>query len=247
MIVLSAGMQKAGTAWYLNLTNDMLIAAGHDDCRQVRLRYRLGRFMTEANCNIGSPTLQKLLAVSWPALLGRSYVLKTHEGPTRSVAAMARTGVLKPTYIYRDPRDVVVSLYEHGERLRSEKAVSATGFDRLDSYEAAIEFVEQRLPIWRAWSEQPRALIVRYEDLAADPLRECRRLKSHLGLSLDEQAIGRIVDRYTADRAARGETPHSLHFNKGIAGRWRGVLSASISKLCEARFGTYLSKMGYAH
>ena len=31
MIVLSAGMPKSGTAWYFNVTNDLLIAAGYAD------------------------------------------------------------------------------------------------------------------------------------------------------------------------------------------------------------------------
>ena len=246
MIVLSARMQKAGTAWYFNLTNDMLIAGGNDDARAVRTRYRLQRFMTEANCNIGRTSLQKLLAVSWPALLGRSYVLKTHERPTRPAAAMLRLGVLKATYIYRDPRDVVVSIYEHGERLRRENAVSATGFDRLDTYEAAIEFVDQRLPIWRAWTEFPRALLVRYEKLVADPLGECQRLANHLGLDLAHETPDGIVNRYSAARASLDRPPHPLHFNKGVSGRWRETLSSTTSKLCEARFGPYHSAMGYS-
>ena len=238
-------MQKAGTAWYFNWTNDMLVAAGLDDVRAIRSRFHLERFMTEANCNIGTPTLRKLIPVSVPSIFGKSYVLKTHEGPTPSVTVMLKAGVLKATYICRDPRDVVVSVYDHGERLRKANAVSATGFDRLETYDLAIDFVAERLLIWRAWADQSRALIVRYEQLTEDPLGECRRLAQHLGLELGEGTLAQIVNRYSSERASADKAPHPLHFNKGIVGRWRGVLSLTHAQLCEVRFEPYLTAMGY--
>ena len=246
MIVLSAGMQKAGTAWYFNLTNDMLIANGHQDVRRIRTRFHLERFMSADNCNIGTPRAWKLFLISVPHFLGQTYVIKTHEGPTLGAKAAVKTGQMKATYIFRDPRDVVVSLFEHGERIRKSKARSATGFDRLETLEAAIEFVRNRLSIWRAWANVPRVLTVRYEDLQAGPVRECERLARFLGLELSRTQIAEIVDRYDAERASAGKAPFPLHFNKGLPGRWQEVLSPAQGRLCQDRFGDSLSEMGYA-
>jgi hypothetical protein len=244
VIVLSAGMQKAGTAWYFNLTNDLLVAAGHADVRRLRSQFRLQRFMTAANCNIGRPTTARMLAVGLPHLLGKTYVVKTHESPTAGVAAATKLGMMRASYIYRDPRDVVVSVYEHGERIRSSGADSATGFDKLETVESAIEFVAERLKSWRAWVSLPGTLIVRYEHLRADPLRECERLVGFLGLTLPADAIPNTVHRYSAERASAGDTPHPLHFHRGTSGRWRERLTPAQAEQCERRFADYLVEMG---
>jgi hypothetical protein len=43
MIILSTGMPRAGSGWYYNLTNDLIIAAGYQDGHNMRQRYSLGR------------------------------------------------------------------------------------------------------------------------------------------------------------------------------------------------------------
>ena len=43
MIILSTGMPRAGSGWYYNLTNDLIIAAGYQDGHKIRQRYHLGR------------------------------------------------------------------------------------------------------------------------------------------------------------------------------------------------------------
>ena len=54
MIILSVGMPRAGSGWYYNLTNDLILATGGQDARQIRKKYHLGRILTEVNCNIGT-------------------------------------------------------------------------------------------------------------------------------------------------------------------------------------------------
>ena len=45
MIVLSGGMPKAGTGYYFNLTNDLLIVSGGQDIRRLREKYDLGAIL----------------------------------------------------------------------------------------------------------------------------------------------------------------------------------------------------------
>lgn len=245
MLMLSAGMQKAGSAWYFNLTNDLLIAAGHQDVREIRRRFRLGRLLTAANCNIDTPSWWRLFPVLVPQLFGSTYVVKTHEPPTPTVKLLLKSGVMKAAYIYRDPRDVVVSVFEHGERIRRSGASSSTGFDRLVSIEAAIEFVASRLQVWTKWISIPAILVERYEDLSADPIGRCSRLVEFLGLDLSASQIAGVVERYSAERAGSGTSPHPLHFNKGVSGRWVDRLSGSQKLKCQQQFGEFISHMGY--
>ncbi len=245
MIVLSVGMQKAGTAWYFNITNDLLQAAGHQDIRALRIRYHLQRFMTERNCNIGRPRLLKLLFVSLPHWFGNSYVVKTHEGPTKALLKLIDRGLVKATYLYRDPRDVALSAFEHGEKIRRSGAVSSTGFDRLTTMESAIEFASGLLPVWLEWAESGRALLVRYEDMRQNPFREGERLVSHLNIDVPQEVLRSIIEQYEIKNGSTEMLPHPLHFNKGITGRWKEMMTSEQVECCRALYGDSIGNMGY--
>lgn len=245
MIVLSAGMQKAGSAWLFNMTNDLMIAAGHSDIRRLRRRYLLAPILTKVNCNMGSLHPVKLAWVSVPHLLGKSYVLKTHEEPTVIAEWMMDRGVMRVTYIYRDPRDVAVSAFKHGKRLRDQGIPSDTGFDRLRSMEMAIQFAARRIPVWEAWNASGQAHMIRYEALRSDPLGEMRILVNYLGLALPNAEVETIVARYAMKNDGPRPEVQGLHFDKGVSGRWREEMTSSQLELCKALLGEGLEKMGY--
>jgi len=245
MMVLSVGMQKAGTAWYFNITNDLLQAAGHQDIRYLRNRYHLQRFMTERNCNIGTPRMLKLLFVSLPHWFGNTYVVKTHEGPTKALLGLIDMGMVKATYMYRDPRDVALSAFEHGEKIRRSGSASSTGFDRLTTMESAIEFASGLLPVWRQWAASGRALLVRYEDMRKNPYREGERLVKHLNIDVPQEVLRSIIEQYEIKNGSTESLPHPLHFNKGITGRWEEKLTEEQVELCRTLYGGYIRKMGY--
>ncbi len=246
MIVLSAGMQKAGSAWLFNMTNDLMRAAGGQDVRRLRSRYLLSPIMTPVNCNMGSLRALKLAWVSLPHLFGNSYVVKTHEGPTSAALWMIDRGLMRATYIYRDPRDVALSVFRHGKRIREAGISSDTGFDRIVSMEAAIRFAARRIPIWHAWESSGKALILRYEDLRADTEGEMSRLSEILGLEVDLEEIRTVVERYQVRGAGKERPAKGLHFDKGTSGRWREEMTPGQVALCDRLFGDHLTEMGYS-
>lgn len=245
MIVLSAGMQKAGSAWFFNMTNDLMQAAGHQDIRRLSSRYLLSPIMTRVNCNMGTLRALKLCWVSLPHLFGNSYVVKTHEAPTRAALWMIDRRIIRATYIYRDPRDVAASVFRHAERIRRDGRRSDTGFDRLESMEAAIRFASRRIPVWQAWESSGRALMVRYEDLRAQTTAEMARVCAYLGLRLGKDEIRSVVGRYQASGSEGGAPPQGLHFDRGISGRWREEMTEGQIALCERLFGDRLAETGY--
>ncbi len=54
MLVLSVGIPKSGSGWYFNLKNDLLIAAGHQDVRDIRKKFNLESCMKYYNCNMST-------------------------------------------------------------------------------------------------------------------------------------------------------------------------------------------------
>ena len=221
MIVLAVGMPRAGSGWHYNLTHDLMNTAGATDAREIRRRYRLEAILTEVNCNIGVLSPRRLAMVSMPSLLGNTFVLKVHAGPTPAARVLIRFGLLKPTYIYRDPRDALLSAYEFGQRALAKGRPNA--FSHLDTIEKAITFISEYVAYWHAWMACSKCHRVRYEDLKGNYDEEAVRLVNFLGLDPGRPDVQAVVDTYRPEQAQRGD--RGLHFHKGISGRFRDVLT----------------------
>jgi hypothetical protein len=153
-------------------------------------------------------------------------------------------GIVKATYIYRDPRDVVISAFEHGQRIR-DKGESHT-FAEWNSIEASIFNVKSLLTTWDEWMGCSQVLTVRYEDLWADPVHELERLVGFLSFDdhTSSKDLVRIASTYQQDQLDASQMSY-LHFNKGAIGRFREVMSQRELDLCMKHFASYLQKMGY--
>jgi len=241
MIVLSVGMPRAGSGWYYNLNHDIVSAAGYQDARKIRQDYHLQNILTEVNCNIGALTARRLLPVLWPSLLGKTFAIKAHARPKPLALFLVQLGAIRPTYIYRDPRDAMLSAYENGQRARENGRSNA--FSQLTSFELTLDFMRSYVRVWEQWMACKQALHVRYEDLLVDYEAQAIKLVTFLGLSLTP-AIQAVVDRYQPEQVQSAEK-QGLHFRKGKIGRFRQVYNAEQQQMCIDAFGSYLEEMGY--
>lgn len=242
-IVLSVGMPRAGSGWYYNLTHDFLVAAGFSDARLIRQRFRLQNVLTEVNLNIGALTPHRLLRVAIPALLGHIFAIKAHAGPTSFASYSFRLGLVQPTYIYRDPRDALLSALEYGQRARQDNRDNA--FARLYTVEQAVDFMKEYVRISEAWLACPAALHVRYENLLQNYEEEADRLLAFLNLDASQPALRCVVDKYHPDRSRSGQK--GLHLAKGTIGRFRDAFTAEQKQQIIHEFGDYLARMQYPY
>jgi len=245
-IILAIGMPRAGSGWHYNLVHDLIVAAGGQDARQIRQRYWLSQILTEVNCNIGALTPHRIIPVTLPALMGNTFVIKTHAGPKSLVMRLIRNGLIKPTYIYRDPRDALLSAYEYGRRKR--EAGRDGPFADLDSIEAAIDFMKSYVQISEAWLACEESMNIRYESLLSDYDVLVTRLLDFLGLGDENQVLARptlqgIIDQYRPDQGSTGLK--GTHFVKGKVGRYREEFTPEQQRLCQEAFGDYIDRMGY--
>lgn len=241
MIILSAGMPRAGSGWFYNLTNDLVIAAGNQDGHQIRKKYRLGRFLTEVNCNIGALSTKRLIPILIPSTLGNTFVIKTHAGPTPLALRLIQHGTIRPTYIYRDPRDAMLSAYEYGQRGLQRGRPNA--FSHLIDFETSLDFIVDYVSIWEQWTNCKDALHTRYEELKSDYYQEVSRLAKFLGLDEGDPAIQQVIKRYRPEQASHEQA--GTHFSKGMSGRFREVYSDDEQAVIKARLGGTLEAMGY--
>jgi hypothetical protein len=243
MIVISVGLPKSGSGLYFNLTNDLLIAAGKQDVRALREEYRLGSLLQHANCNVGEITTGKLLRLLIPHLRGNSFVVKTHDGPTRALSALLAVNIVRATCIYRDPRDVLLSAIDHGKKIR-EKGEHHS-FALCTSIETTIPLVKRRLEnSILKWRQMRDVMCVKYEDLIANPLAEMKRLTDYLNIDATRIDLMALYEKYNKDRLDEAQVDY-LHFNQGIASRFRSVFTKQEMDLCNRHFGGYLHMLGY--
>src|SRR5512135_2209882 len=180
MIVLCVGMPRAGSGWHYNLIHDLMETTGCADARDIRARFHLETILTEVNCNIGVLSPRRLALVSVPALLGNTFVIKAHSGPTMASRLLATAGLLRITYIYRDPRDAMLSAFNYGQRGLSKGRPNA--FSYLTDFDRSLAFITDYVHIWEAWMREKRVLTTRYEDLLASYDVESGKVLKYLGL-----------------------------------------------------------------
>lgn len=242
MFFVAAGMQKAGSAYFYNLTNDLLILEGFQDARAVKEKRGLEELMKWGNNNVGlldRPTLLKLLRVSFSE---GTFAIKTHQGPSRTLNLLMKLGLPKVVYIYRAPRDAYFSAVDHGKKLIQEK-VEHGGFAQMLDFEEA----QRRLKKWGAnyalYKRNKQVLCVSYESLVQNPLSVLREVSAHLGLDLTEEALQKVLHKYLQD--GEGNGPQGLHFNKAKVERYKEEMPPEKLKTFQDEFGETIRSMGY--
>ncbi len=240
MIVLSVGMPRAGSGWHYNLIHDLMKTTGCADAREIRQKYRLQKILTEVNCNIGVLSLRRLGMVTIPALLGETFVIKAHSAPTPWSRLLRTLGLLRITYIYRDPRDAMLSAFEFGQRALSKGRPNA--FSHLSDFDKTLDFMTEYVHIWEKWQAEKGVLIARYEGLLRDYNNETARLVEFLGLDGSRPEVQAVIEAY---RPSAAEERQGLHFYKGKIGRFREAYSPEQQAVLAKKFGPYLEKMGY--
>ncbi len=234
-------MPRAGSGWFYNLTHDLMVASGSQDARYIRDRYHLQSILTEVNCNIGALTLRRLTAVMLPSILGNTFVIKTHAAPTPFALRLIKRSLLLPTYIYRDPRDALLSAFENGQRAR--EAGRQNAFSHLVDFDTTLQFMMDYVKIWESWMQCKQALIVRYEDFLYDYSTQTARMLNFLNLDSHDKEILGILDQYRPKSVQTNQK--GLHFSHGKTGRFRQMMTADHQEIMADAFGPYLERMGY--
>jgi len=239
MIVLSVGMPRAGSGWHYNLIHDLMRTTGCADARDIRKRYRLQKILTEVNCNIGVLSARRLGLAMLPGLVN-TFVIKAHAAPTSTSRLFSSLGLLRSTYIYRDPRDAMLSAFDFGQRALTKGHPNA--FSHLSDFEKSVDFMMEYVRIWEKWMKEKHVLIARYEDLLTNYDVESVKLLEYLKLNKNKSEVQKVIENYRPD-AAEGQ--QGLHFYKGKIGRFREAYNDEQKSVLKKKLSPYLAQMGY--
>lgn len=213
---------------------------GCADARDIREKYHLQKTLTEVNCNIGVLSARRLAMVTLPALMGNTYVIKAHAGPTNASRLLSTLGLLRITYIYRDPRDAMLSAFDFGQRALTKGRPNA--FSYLNDFEKCVGFMMEYVHIWEKWMAEKNVLTARYEDLLTSYDGESTKLVDYLKLDRSRPEVRTVIEKY---RPGEAEGQQGLHFYKGKIGRFREFYNEEQKSILSAKLGMYLGHMGY--
>jgi len=241
-LVLSVGMPRAGTGWFHNITQTLVIAAGGVNASKIRNKYHLSKLLTEVNCNIGTLSAYRILPVISPLLFEPNYVIKLHAGRKPLADRLISIGLIKPTFIFRDPRDAALSIYEYGQEAITNPTAS-NAFAGIRSIEEAIDFITPYVATARGWIQSPHTFSVKYETFLSEFDLVVPRLVDFLDINLRANRSLTLVEHLKP--GIKPSRRKFTHFMKGKVGRHKELFSSEQIELCNKKFGPFLAEQGY--
>ncbi len=218
-VFFSYGMTKCGSTLAFQLARVALMQAGLE---QPLLP--LGDYGRKTKINaVTEITPEKArLILDTVRDLGHPLVLKTHRRPDPEVVKMVESGQARAHAVFRDPRDMALSMIDHGNKAR---ARGRPGFSEIETLEDARNGIRNQLDSLTAWLQLPGVRRLQYETLAFDTETAAAAILEHLGIPGSPRRIARQVLRREFTQA-----------NLGIQARHKTQMSAEDSARFRAEF-----------
>lgn len=165
-------------------------------------------------------------------------------------------------YIVRDPRDVAVSQYHYHRKCRKIE-------DDYPIEKFVARFIAGQVCPHGSWGENvgtwlatrrndPRFLLLRYEDMTADTPNELAKIAAFIGIAATPELLAQASERSSADRMRKLEQAQShlstltkdgrrdLPFVRAAgSGGWKNALSPALVANIETAWGPLMQYLGY--
>jgi len=237
MFVLSFGMQKSAslllTRYTINLLRMALPSNGHLEFEAL---IRDGVLQGGGCFPWGGWEYKKDLLCDLADRHG-PFVVKSHGALTQPVQRLIEAGA-KAIYSMRDPRDILLSLIDHGALNKSR---GGGVFEEHTNVENTLPKVMEICVCAYTWFLSDLPCIFRYRDLVSQPHVEVGRLAKHLEIDASDEIIDRIVEKERRKREKGKDC-----FNTGLLTRFRDEMSPDGIRLCNDTLGFYIEQLGYS-
>ena len=142
------------------------------------------------------------------------------------------------TMAYRDPRDIILSMIDHGKRSR-EGRDGTKAFSGCVDVAGSIKGVQRMMINLTKWESKSWVHTIRYEDLLNKQLETIGQMINFLGWNVDEAEVVSIA------QARSSKKKESWNFNKGTTERWRDEMFYVEKDTCRESFDPFVRKFGY--
>jgi aryl sulfotransferase len=269
-----ASYPKSGNTWVRALLTALQLEDGELDINELghgpiaSARGQLERYtglvtsdLTEAEI----VTLRPLADRFFDAELTQTHYRKIHDSLFSGLDGgpiVAPEAMLGAVYIVRDPRDVAISFAHHTGRT-VEWATRRMGEEKSLFMKPAKDIspqVRQHLGTWshhvRGWTEQTLfpVIVVRYEDLHADPASELNRIAQMGQLETTPDDVARAVEAAAFERLREQERRDGFReraglerhfFRRGTPGAWQDELPLELAERIVHDHSEVMHQLGY--
>ncbi len=248
MLIISGGLQKSGSGWLYNMLHDLLKLQYGYDSRKVKTIYDLEEFLIDDNNFVPKLNAQSAEALSRPLIDGKTIIIKTHNYPDISFFDfMKRHNLInkvKLLYSMRDPRDVVLSVIDHG-KIQTDHPRMSFAKDIKKGVMIVFDFLIKS----EEWLIDNKVIKIKYEDLNKNTLDIIINLNTLLKLGIEKGIIQTVVENYDKNNIKNNDSIEKsfdrIHFNKAISFRYKEEMSSSDLELCNRFFNYYIQAMKY--
>lgn len=225
LLYFSYGMTKTGSTLAFQIVRSALDLCGFPQDQLSASAIKQASTINFVN-HISDAQMDEIKA----EMLARGYsvVLKTHTRPDPVVKRMIKSGEALAFVAYRDPRDIALSMLDHGRRARAEGKQAFAEFGTMDD---VLKNLRHQFNSMAEWLRLPGIIPLYYEDIAFDTVSVAGLILQKLGLKLDPEILTDIVheDRFTQK-------------NKGVSQRHLTEMPADISEAIEQEFQPFIQK-----
>ncbi len=161
--------------------------------------------------------------------LGHPVVIKTHNRPDLPLVRLVETGEARAHAVFRDPRDMALSLLDSGAANRAAGRPAFTEFETLTD---TIAGIQNQMDSLSAWLQLPGVRPLPYNRLAFETEAATAEILEHLGIDGEPKRIVR--------RVLRREFTQK---NKGLRDRHKTEMSAADSALFADTFAPFFAHL----
>jgi hypothetical protein len=238
-------MAKSGSTLAFELTKGILSAAGHDQGKVKTSglkKRRGGNYIAEL-------TPQSVSDIVDAIEPGRIVAAKTHKCFEAEEFSwyedMQAQRKIQVVASYRDPRDMCLSLIDHGARSRDNGQES---YAHIEDLKDAARLISHAIPKFRRWASLKGSLRLYYDTVAFSPDAAIDALEGVLGVTCDREEAKRhaFEDSFTQRNKAQ-----KVRFESEMSEREKGEMQRRfgefIEQVCEQNdqewFSTYRDQL----
>lgn len=221
-VVFSYGMTKSGSTLAFELARSALELSGYpqpllpESATGAARRINFAGHLDDANIAELSASVRDI---------GHPMVIKTHTRPDPCVIGMIDRGEAIIQASYRDPREMALSMIDHGNRSR---AAGKLAFANIATLDDAMRDISSQIDSLTQWLYRPNCLPLYYEDVAFRGLWATRRILAQLQLDIP---AGRVLNYVLRNRF--------IQMNLGVKKRFQGQMTEADQKMFRQTYSLF--------
>lgn len=157
-------------------------------------------------------------------------VIKTHGAPSKLALELISSGKAFASATFRDPREIAISLTEHGQRSRDKGIPDFANFIKPTDPIPEIKIqIEKR---FKPWMNNEACITLNYKLIKESPITVAKML-------LDQMNIKNVnVEDVLAPFEDKTKI---IHFNKGESGRFNNLMTEDEINMFKSQFKEFIS------